>query len=243
MKNLVIFLSLFAIVSCSSKEKKEEKPAAPAAVKFSDVQNYGAISQRQYKRTTRQMIEDDSELGSQAGSLWQMEGQSAYLFAQNKTRRDGDVLKVKIEGPAQKQIETKVSVIRKLLKRIEDQQKLQQQQLLQQRGLASNDPNAPPDPAAAAAQAAVAAPPPAKPGDKKDEEQIDVNSVPTRIVERMPDGNLRVKGHQPFMIGKREYKVIVTGIVRPEDFNDDGTSSDKLIDPQFDVVSLKRSVQ
>ena len=44
------------------------------------------------------------------------------------------------------------------------------------------------------------------------------------------------------MIGKREYKVIVTGMIRPEDFNDQAAvSSGKLMDPQFDVVSIRRS--
>ena len=64
--------------------------------------------------------------------------------------------------------------------------------------------------------------------------------VPTRIVELLKDGNYRVKGDQPFMIGKREYKVIVTGIVRPADFDDAGISAEKLLDPKFDIVSLKR---
>jgi flagellar L-ring protein precursor FlgH len=43
------------------------------------------------------------------------------------------------------------------------------------------------------------------------------------------------------MIGKREYKVIVTGLIRPEDFNDAGIISEKLLDPQYDVVSLRKT--
>ncbi len=56
----------------------------------------------------------------------------------------------------------------------------------------------------------------------------------------MADGNYKIRGSQPFMIGKREYKVIVAGIIRPEDYNDQGVSSQKLLDPQFDVVSIRR---
>ena len=44
------------------------------------------------------------------------------------------------------------------------------------------------------------------------------------------------------MIGKREYKVIVTGLVRPEDFNDAGISAEKILDPQFDIVSSKKGM-
>ena len=171
--------------------------------------------------------------------MWVMEGQGAYLFAQNKVRREGDLLNVKIEGSAEKEVQTKVSVIRKLLKQLEEEERkakeLQlQQALAAQQAAASGDaPRAP---------AAVTPPTPAPVAEKKDEKEEDVKieNVPTRIVERMPDGNYKVKGQSPFMIGKKEYKVLVMGIVRPEDFNDDGTSSNKLLDSQIDVVSLRR---
>jgi flagellar L-ring protein precursor FlgH len=64
--------------------------------------------------------------------------------------------------------------------------------------------------------------------------------IQTRIVERLPDGNYRIKGQQPFMIGKREYKVIIVGLLRPEDYNDEGINSSKIIDPQYDVVSIRK---
>ena len=67
-----------------------------------------------------------------------------------------------------------------------------------------------------------------------------MQAVPTRIVEQLKDGSYRVKGMQPFMIGKREYKVIVTGVVRPEDFDDAGIDSSKLLDSQFDIVSSRK---
>jgi flagellar L-ring protein precursor FlgH len=43
------------------------------------------------------------------------------------------------------------------------------------------------------------------------------------------------------MIEKKEYKVIVAGFIRPEDFTDDGVPSSKLIDPQIDVISVRRN--
>jgi flagellar L-ring protein precursor FlgH len=63
--------------------------------------------------------------------------------------------------------------------------------------------------------------------------------VPTRVVERMVDGNYRVRGMQSFMIGQREYKVIVAGIVRAEDFNEEGINASQLLDSSFDIVSAK----
>ena len=221
----------------SAKKNRDDKISAKWGdkAKYSDSDNVLPTSNRNYKRMTRNKMEEDSQLSAQAGSMWVMEGQGAYLFAQNKMRRDGDPLNIKIEGAAQKEVETKVSVIKKLLKQLEDEEK--------QRKLDAMPPEETPrlaDGKAAPVPAARA--PAAEPKEEKDkkEDEIKIEMVSTRVVERAVDGNYRVKGTQPFMIGKREYKVIVTGLIRPEDFNDEGVGSNKLIDPQFDVVSLRR---
>ncbi|UOE99921.1 flagellar basal body L-ring protein FlgH [Bdellovibrio reynosensis] len=202
------------------------------APRYSDNQNMGVPTDRNYKRMTKNRLEEESDLGANAGSTWVMEGQGAYLFAQNKMRKEGDLLNVKMDGPAMKQVETKVSVIKKLLKQLEEQE---QQQL--NNSLAANATG---DRAPASAEAKKPEAP--KADEKEDKASLDeIKSIPTRLVEKLADGNYRVKGQQPFMIGKREYKVIVTGLIRPEDFNDEGISSDKLLDPQYDVVSLRRN--
>lgn len=210
-----------------------------AAPKYSENTNMAVPTDRNYRRWTRDRMEEESDLGSSAGSTWVMDGQGAYLFTQNKSRKEGDVTSVALADAAIKQVETKVGVIKKLLKQLEEQEKQEKLRLEQQRGLASV-------PAAAADDktkpVAAAAPPPAP--EKEEKQNLDdIKTVPSKIVERLPDGNYRVKGSQPFMIGQREYKVIVTGLLRPEDFNDQGVSSDKLLDPQYDVVSVRRGRQ
>lgn len=205
------------------------EPEDDDRVKFSDNPNMLNPSDRQYRRMTKSRMEEEAELHSQAGSMWVGEGQGAYLFAQNKSRREGDVLNVKLEGAAQKQVETKVAVIKKLLKQLEEEE-LRSQQPVPTGALA--------DGKTADGQRAPASVPKEE---KEKDEPLDIQAVPTKIVERLADGNYRVKGQQPFMIGKREYKVIVTGLVRPEDFNDEGVTSSKLLDPQYDVVSIRRN--
>lgn len=217
-------------------------------VKFSDNQNVLNTTNRNYKRMTRQKMEEEAELHAQAGSMWVMEGQGAYLFAQNKTRREGDLLNVRVEGGAMKQVDTKVGVIKKLLKQLEDEEQKAKQKT-------DDESQTPMTPVAGDAKAGERAPASAKAAagdaaEKAASEKVDekagadgpvlAEAVPTRIVERLPDGNYRVKGQAPFMIGKREYKVIVTGMIRPEDYNDEGVSSNKLLDAQFDVVSLRK---
>jgi flagellar L-ring protein FlgH len=218
----------------NSKAADESKVAENITTpRFSENQNLLVPSNRQYKRMTKSRLEEESEVHASAGSMWVGEGQSAYLFSQNKSRKEGDLLNVKIEGNAQKQVETKVAVIKKLLKQLEEQKEkdaaASDAGRLAMEGAKPDDKDKP-----------TRAPATASDDKKKDDEPVNIDSVPTRIVERLPDGNYRVKGAQPFMIGKREYRVLVTGLVRAEDFNDDGVSSNKLLDAQFDVVSLRK---
>ncbi|MBY0384170.1 flagellar basal body L-ring protein FlgH [bacterium] len=67
-----------------------------------------------------------------------------------------------------------------------------------------------------------------------------IRTVATRIVEIQKDGNYRVRGEQPFMIGKREYKLLVAGTVRSEEYNEKGMSAEALLDPVFDIISDKK---
>ncbi|MBO9665312.1 MAG: flagellar basal body L-ring protein FlgH [Bdellovibrio sp.] len=219
------------VASINGKKENPPLEKIQSAPRYSDSQNMGVPTDRQYKKMTRNRMEEESDLGSNAGSTWVMEGQVAYLFAQNKMRREGDMVNVKLDGNAQKQVETKVGVIKKLLKQLEDQEKGPQSNGELSNGLAANGE-------------ATRAPAAAKPEEKKEDDKeglADVKDIPTKIVEKLADGNYRVKGQQPFMIGKREYKVILTGLLRPEDFNDEGITSQKLLDPQYDVVSIRRN--
>lgn len=224
-------------------------------LKFSENPNIGAFNDRRYRRVTKKSLEDESDVGSRAGSLWNTEGPSSYLFTQNKLHREGDLLTIKVEGNAKTQVDSKIQVIKKLLARLDI--------VSPAPGAPSNGPvaeNAPAnrDPATANPSASsntptAGAPPAAtggatsmatKPSEPPEEEApINIETIPTRVAERMGDGNYRVKGQQSFMIGKKEFRVIVTGLVRPEDFSDEGISSNKLLDPQIDVVSLRRSLQ
>lgn len=232
----VIFLLLIT-TGCATVEEAlnlKEHPENPplekiaTAPRYSETQNMGVPTDRQYKRMTKSRMEEESDLGSNAGSAWVMEGQSSYLFAQNKMRREGDQLNVKLEAPAMKQLETKVTVIKNLLKQLEEELNPQSDGA---GGLATNGNDSNRTPAVAKEE-------------KKDDDKgglADVQAVPSRIVERLPDGNFRIKGQQPFMIGKREYKVILTGMIRPEDFNEEGITTQKVLDPQYDVVSINRN--
>lgn len=230
---------------------KESEPSRPAGgpTRFSDNENVRVPGERQYKRMNRQKLEEEAELKADAGSLWVMEGQGAYLFSQNQIRIVGDLLNVKIEGAPKSQLQTKVRVISKLLERLEAPQRgLASQQNPQgqnqnangqggqqgqnAQGAGANQQNGQQPPATQNAQNDA--------DSKKEEGPFAVPVVPTRIVEQLKDGSYRIRGMQPFMIGKREYKVIVTGIIRPEDFDDGGVEASRLLDPQFDIVSSKK---
>ena len=245
-------------------------------MKFSDLNNWTPVTDRQYKRMTRQRMEDESELNSSAGSLWKMDGQTSYLFAENKQRRPGDPTSIKMEGPALKQIEMKVGVIQDLLKKLEEQklkaeedvQKaeeekrrlalLEEEKKLRAEKIAKGeiliDPMAdtyPPEPERKpASDVTEKTKAEAKTEAKKEvevkEEKVDlkeVDLIPSQIVEKTVEGLYRIRGQQFLTIKKKPYKVLATALVRPEDFSDAGVSSSKLIEPQFDVVHVKKAVQ
>lgn len=250
---IIVVIFLMTFTGCGSLGKKmkaflggKPSPSAKPAqvskksnrVKFSDSPNYLRGPRRQYKRVTKKTLEDESLLNSGSGSLWVMEGQGAYLFSQNVVRMIGDPVPVRIEGDSKDQLDTKAGVIRSLLDRLDQRAKARAK--LRNRSLASQKPDQKAD------------------ADKKKEDDennqakneqnssgnkkssFNVKNVTTRVIERTVDGNYRVKGSQPFMIGTREYKVIVTGIVRAEDFNEEGISSKNLLDPNFDIVGVRR---
>lgn len=234
MKILAMILILFITTSCASLFEQEQRTDdfTDSLTKYNDNPNHGVWGNRQYKKTTKSQLEEDSDLTSNAGSLWVMDGQQSYYFTQNKIRKEGDFLNVKLEGSALKQVETKVNVIKTLLQELEDQEKESSSlsKLAETKAADEKGARAP----------AAATPEPKKPKEDEKGELADVGPIQTRIIERLADGNYKIKGQQPFMIGKRDYKVLVVGIVRPEDYNDEGISSGKLIDPQFDVVSIRK---
>lgn len=234
MKFLIVVALLVFTTACASFFDQDtpiqEDPFLSSLTKYNDNPNHGVWGNRQYKKTSKSQLEDDSELDSKAGSLWVMDGQQSYYFTQNKIRKEGDFLNIKLEGAALKHVETKVSVIKTLLQELEEQEKESTLSKLSfsEKPAEGKDVRTP----------ASDAKKPAKEEEKG--ELADVGPIQTRIIERLADGNYRIKGQQPFMIGKRDYKVLVVGIVRPEDYNDEGISSAKLIDPQYDVVSIRR---
>lgn len=276
MSSMVVFTGCATWNKWMGNEPEKSAPVVPVpppvdeTLRFSENPNIGTFNERRYKRATRKSLEEESDVGSRAGSLWNTEGPSSYLFTQNKVHREGDLLTVKLEGNAKSQMESKIQVIKKLLARIEVVPNKTPEVSGGAIPLADNAngdtrspasttngdatlnggkaPGAATGPGASSAVGTGASTTAKNTGaDTNATNEIDtpiqIDTVATRVTERMPDGNYRVKGQQSFMIGKKEFKVIITGLVRPEDFVDEGMSSNKLLDPQLDIVSLRRSLQ
>lgn len=298
-KILGLLFSVVLIQSCASMPDAETEqlekeltpvpvaeaapaPAAPTApaveegeseeplTKYSDLNNMAPPSDRQYKRMTRQRMEEESALNSSAGSLWKMEGQTSYLFAENKHRREGDPTTIKLEGSALKMIENKAYVVNDLLGQLEEQkkqaeeenakateQKLRLSQLEAEKKLRAEriakgeivvDPLDEEQMALEAQAAEAAARKPASvavnANKNAKEDKIDLKEIeliPAKIVEKMQDDTYRIRGQQYLTIKKKPYKVIATALIRAEDFNDGGVSSNKLLEAQYDLVHVKRT--
>lgn len=231
----------------SGGPESEAPKARPLSTTYSEKENLGfEAPPRQYRRVNREAFENEALIKGQDGSLWVMEGQGSYLFTQNTIRLVGDSLTVRVEGEPKKQLETKTDIIRKLIAKA----------LKKERQPAQAQPGAPAaggeqKPAEGDAAAAGATPAPgapagataaAKPAEPEDDlgAGLAVENIPTRIVERLSDGNYRVRGSQSFMIGKHEYRVLALGVVKPTDITSDGIDSSKMLDSKFDIVSTKK---
>ncbi|MFN3454911.1 MAG: flagellar basal body L-ring protein FlgH [Pseudobdellovibrio sp.] len=272
--NLFFLTSFLFFSGCATLKnwfRDDSKPAEVAKeeikdsfTKYSDMENYSPVSDRQYKRMTREKMEEDSDLHAGAGSLWVMEGQTSYLFAQNKHRREGDPTQVKLEGSAKKIVEMKAETIKDLLVELENQKKQEEEkiqkaeqekqrladvekekQVILSKKEADND-----DEAQAMAEKRVAdrkpasLPVAAKLNEKEDKLDLkDVENIPVKITEKLNNGLYRVSGQQYLTIKNRPYKLIATGLVRTEDFNDESISSDKMYDSQYDIIHLKKGAQ
>jgi flagellar L-ring protein precursor FlgH len=245
MKRLCgLALVLIFLSGCSSLGKKWKElisggsaPSAkasrqPQSTSYSQQKSLVPTTYRQYKRVKHKDLKNEARLDSRAGSLWVMEGQGAYLFSQNIVRMIGDPLAIRMEGEPKEQLSQKAEVVSDLLKQLEERRKLARARAKGTPAKKKSEAPAQNPQVPAVANRAPAS---------KDSGPFSVKSVPTRIVERMVDGNYKVRGMQPFMIGSREYKVIVSGIVRSEDFNEQGISATQLLDPKFDIVSSKSS--
>lgn len=184
----------------------------------------GKIDKKNYRKVTRRSMEEEADLGEGSGSLWISRGQGAYLFAQNTNRLIGDLINIEIDGHPKKQIETKVKVIEDLLQRITARAEARARARRKKNGnkrMVASDTKSTEKPVT---------------GGKN---EFPIQVVPSRIVEILKDGSYRVQGDQPFMIDKREYKLVVTGIIRQADFDDQGISAETLLDPKFDIVTSK----
>lgn len=246
-----------------ASEVTDEEPT----MKYSDATNMAPPSDRNYKRMTRERMEEESELYGSAGSLWKMDGQTSYLFAENRHRREGDVTSIKMEGQALKQIESKVAVVQDLLAELdaqkkkaeEDAKKAEQERLrlaqieeekrLKAEAIARGDLM--PDPFEGQypqdlERKPAALPEPEKVVEKPVEkaEKIDlkeIEMIPSKVVEKLSEGVYRIRGQQFLTIKKKPYKVIATALVRADDFNDTAISSNKLLDAQYDVIHVKKT--
>lgn len=217
-------------------------------IRFSDKQNLPArVGSRKYKTISREEFEESAKVDDRSGSLWVMEGQSSYLFAQNMVRTAGESLNIVLDGAPKKQLETKASVIKQLIDRLNRPRK--PASLAAKPGAGA--PGEKPADAKAGAGAAPAAKAESDGGGEDGDKQADnkdgesksvlgIELIPSRVVERLTDGSYRIKGNQTFMIGKNEYNVIVTGLVRSGDINDSKVEASKIVDPKFDIVGLKK---
>lgn len=235
---LLLISCLFALTNCMSLGQQWQKilgggpataPAAPRPITYRQQNNLEPNIYRHYHRTTAADLRNEAHLDSNAGSLWVMQGQGAYLFSQNTVRMVGDPIPIRLNGDPKAQLAAKAQVIAKLLAELAARRRM----IAGLRAPSSVNQNAKQNVAKTKSPKAAAT------NSSGSSYAFKVKMVPARVVDRLVNGNYRVRGMQSFMIGRREYKIIVSGIVRSEDFNDQGINATQLQNSNFDIVSAK----
>jgi flagellar L-ring protein precursor FlgH len=220
------------VVSCQSTDKLEiSREPSQAGVTYSQQKQLPQAEWRQYQRMTKDRLEKENELYAQSGSLWVMEGQTGYLFAQNKMRKEGDILPVTLEGPLLDQVRQKIKTIKKLMDEIEKENEKYLKASAGHRGLAQESAAEGGEEKKVETDSSVG---------KAADDKMELEPIMARITERLPDGAYRVRGQRHIMVNDKEFKVLVTGMVRPEDFSDQGISSNRLLDSDVDVLSVRK---
>jgi len=237
---LVVALSCIDCASFGQKLKSwmgggtddKKTVASPPVTSFANQPNVSTGKDRKYRRVTKDNFGDDEGLEESSGSLWRKEGQASYLFSQNNLRLMGDIINVDVEGKAADNLGAKLAIIKQNLARIENPKP-------------TSNKGAGKDRQPAAAEAGGAAGDAGQTEDAKAKALAEkkFDSVPCRITERNPDGSYRVKGQSSVYVGRHEYRLIVTGLVRPDDVTSDVVGSSKLIDGKFDLVASNKELR
>jgi flagellar L-ring protein precursor FlgH len=228
-----------------SEPKDEEKHQGNDGPSFSQQAEMMPARERKYKRVTKDNFADDSNIEENAGSLWKREGQGSYLFSENNLRTVGDILNVQVEGRAAENLGAKVTLIKQALAKIEAPLRPKRAPATQRQRPkpGSGDGSQQGQDNQQAQQGDQKTDSGQVAGGEKPKEEQKFDHVPCRIVEKNQDGSYRIKGSQTLLLGKREYRVIVTGLVRPEDVSQALVSSTKVIDSKFDLVATNKEVR
>jgi flagellar basal body L-ring protein FlgH len=218
--------------------------------KYSDINNYYDGPKKKYDRMTHKRMQNESDLKSESGSLWVAEGQESFLFSENTVRLLGDPIPIKLEGDPKDQLEEKMNVIGKLLRKLAEKKKAhlakieaeKKEQARLKRIAELKKQGRLPSSIVRGVKRKPTKTTTAKNEPPKEDPKLkfNVKTVPSRITERFKDGSYKVEGSQYFLIEGKEYKVIVSGIIRSSDFTDAGISAEKLLDSRFDIVTSRR---
>lgn len=220
----------------TSKKVSKKTKTSRRATSFKNTPNFQVSNiPRQYRRMTNKQFEKEARIQPNEGSLWVMEGQESYLFTQNQRRLMGDVVNVGLDGQARSELEIKARSIEELLRKKQEKIDAAKKRRLRAPAAGNRAP--------AGQQAQNPGTPGAGPTvpvqtlqKKESSSPFNVDMVQTRIIEQFPDGSYRVKGSRSFMIGKKEFRVLVTGVAKGSDIQGDQVNSTKLLDPKFDIV-------
>ena len=168
-----------------------------------------------------------------SGSLWSSDGQGAYLFSENNLKKVGDPITVVLNGSPRKQLSKKKKVIQSLLLNKKEGQFVSSS--LQKESSDQNEQDSSLQSTNTQEKRALSS------HLSSNFDVLGIEFVSTKIVEKISQERYRIEGCQIFLIGKKQYCLIVMGIVRSQDLLENRIQATSLIDGYFDILKFKKN--
>lgn len=185
--------------------------------------DYSGIRAKSGRITKKDFL---AEAGKNENSLWSEDGQNNYLFARNQLKAPGDLITIKIEDDLRRDM---VMEVKKLLPPEYRDRDISVPGLTKDDGTTKEDTRSiastkeSQDPAAPVAKMA-------------DEDTGSADSMTAEILERYPNGNLRVRAVKRIPFKRKVRNMDVVAIVRGSDIDEkDVVKSSKLLEHKAEL--------
>lgn len=116
-----IYVSFLAVLGCQhlvyvqKPQKQDSAPPAPVTSQEYPIMPYW--SERKYMAKTRLQLQQENSLFESSGSLWDPNGNTSFLFAENPEKNVGDIVSLELDENLKQEIHHRIHLMLRLLEK------------------------------------------------------------------------------------------------------------------------------